>query len=759
MTPATPKKKAPPPAPQKQAGGGFKEWPVALGLLVALFVLFHHRLLFGMNYLWEDVIEQHYPNIVYTMGSLLKGEFPFWTPYVFGGMPYLADMQTGLFYPPNWLLFLLHTFTEPGGLVFIWFIMAHVLIFGAGVYFLSRSFGLSMAPALFTGVSLMFCGFISAHVIHIILLYVIAWFPYAFLFLKKALEKGGVKDLGLAALFFGISVLGGYAQYTLFSLIILGAYVLFHLYENRRAGAKALARPLLFFALFGVFSMGLAAVQLFSTLELSGESVRTAMTWEQSVAGSLSFSSLITFLAPKFHGAVSGLTGSTFRGNGMHLFWETALFMGVTPLIVLFTALPALVRRSRLFIFWMVLGLLALMTAFGSNGPLYWLVFKLPLFSQFRHPGRFAFIFSFCFIMASGLSLEYLLQEAGKQNLKVRTACLISGGILAVILLFALASFSGPDEAKQSVAFALLAVVLATCLVLLILKQGPKPINTAALILFAFIELFLFGHTFGCGQATGAQSYPPDPRLEAIRADCEKEPFRLQGRIFEGPGKGIRMFPHLNMGNVYQVPLVEGYNQLHLLRLSRFLHEVEPGREMDLFNVKFRAHPSGRGLYLAQPDSLCARFSLRSRLSPADSGGEAIRIINSPSFNPRLQAVVEGRPALAMDTTLLPDSLGSVRIVKYGAHEITLDVMARANALLFASEVAFPAWKAQVDGKTVPILKTNFLFRGLELTPGNHSVRFYYQSDAFRKGLAVSLACLLALGLLIVLPRFIRRPA
>ena len=197
------------------------------------------------------------------------------------------------------------------------------------------------------------------------------------------------------------------------------------------------------------------------------------------------------------------------------------------------------------------------------------------------------------------------------------------------------------------------------------------------------------------------------------------------------------------MGMVYEIPLVEGYNQLHLQRLSRFVHEVDPQKEMALLNVRYRAHPSGQGFIVALPDSFCARFSLRSTLITADSGGEAIQFINSPSFDPLRQAIIESKPSLVFDSSLLPEQLGTVRIRTYSANEITLFVQAAANALLFASEVWYPAWHAEVDGKKVPILRTNYLFRGVELTKGEHQVRFYYHSDAMRKGMWVTLISLL----------------
>jgi hypothetical protein len=749
---------------------------VALAVLALLFVVFYFRLLFGINYLWEDVIEQHYPNIVYTMHSLKNTGLPQWTPYVFGGMPYMADMQTGLFYPPNWILFLLHTFTAPGGIVFIWFILIHILIFGLGVFLLGRAFELSPNASLFTAATLMFCGFISTHIIHIILIYVITWFPYAFLFLKKAYEKGSIRHLGIASLFFGISILGGYAQYTLFCSTMLLVYTLFTAFERRSNGWKQPAGILFFFGLFMGLSAGLALVQFLPTMELSSESVRTKMTWEESVKGSLSLKGLITLLAPKFYGWVTGMaevdraTGRWVHGapywggQGMHLFWETAVFIGVLPVLLIAAAFPYL-YRNKIFLLFSIMGILALLTALGKNSPLYYLIFHLPGFKTFRHPGRFSFIFSFCTIFASGLSLNYLLGAAGqasadlKQGLKAAT---ITCAIICAILLLSLTTLGGLEEAKQSTAqlaafFGIFSAVAGLGLLYYLIRSKAGLLPVLGLIIFVFFELFMFGHKFGCGKVSGKEVYAENQGLEKIKTEMGKTPFRLQGRIFEGPGKGVRLFRQLNMGNVYHIPLVEGYNQLHLKRLSRFVHEVSPEKEMALFNVKYRPRTDGKGFFIAPPGGFCERFSLRSNVSYADSAGSAIGIINNPDFDPMQHAVVESRLNLHLDPALPPDGLGIVTIREMTSRTIELDIEARANALLFASEVWYPAWRARLDGKEVPVLRTNFLFRGIEIPRGRHKVNFYYQSKAFGLGKMLSLISLVVC--LILVFGFQRLPA
>ena len=57
----------------------------------------------------EDYVKLHAINRAYRVRSLLAGHLPLWNPHVGLGRPFLADVETAAFYPPN----LLYLFLEP----------------------------------------------------------------------------------------------------------------------------------------------------------------------------------------------------------------------------------------------------------------------------------------------------------------------------------------------------------------------------------------------------------------------------------------------------------------------------------------------------------------------------------------------------------------------------------------------------------------------------------------------------------------------
>src|SRR5712692_758391 len=72
-----------------------------LGLLVCAF----YAPQLAMGTVQWDGVDVHYSAQRYFADALHSGRLPFWTPYLFSGFPFLADVQVGAWYPLNWPFF------------------------------------------------------------------------------------------------------------------------------------------------------------------------------------------------------------------------------------------------------------------------------------------------------------------------------------------------------------------------------------------------------------------------------------------------------------------------------------------------------------------------------------------------------------------------------------------------------------------------------------------------------------------------------
>ena len=136
---------------------------------------------------------------------------------------------------------------------------------------------------------------------------------------------------------------------------------------------------------------------------------------------------------------------------------------------------------------------------------------------------------------------------------------------------------------------------------------------------------------------------------------------------------------------------------------------------------------------------------------PVTSGEQAWAAIHQPEFDPSREVVVEGGPVLNGTP-----SGGTLTVRRLDANDIELDATTSAPAYVVLSEVYYPGWRAEVDGRAAKILPANFAFRAVYLEPGAHRVRMFFLPASWTLGLAISAVTWCAL-LLVVVSR--RRPA
>jgi hypothetical protein len=79
-------------------------------------------------------------------------------------------------------------------------------------------------------------------------------------------------------------------------------------------------------------------------------------------------------------------------------------------------------------------------------------------------------------------------------------------------------------------------------------------------------------------------------------------------------------------------------------------------------------------------------------------------------------------------------SAAGVAIRSYRNTEVTVDVSARSSGFVVLNDVWHPWWFAFVDGHPVEILRANVIFRAVQVSAGEHQVRFEFRP--FRGALA-----------------------
>lgn len=128
-------------------------------------------------------------------------------------------------------------------------------------------------------------------------------------------------------------------------------------------------------------------------------------------------------------------------------------------------------------------------------------------------------------------------------------------------------------------------------------------------------------------------------------------------------------------------------------------------------------------------------------------GKEILDKIAAGAFDPRDVAFFMEDPKKTIEP---PQTGARAEVVRYGIQDLELKVTASGNNLLVLSETYYPVgWKAYIDGNPTEIYRVNYLFRGVIVPPGVHTLTMRFEPRGFYLGKNLSLAVnILVLGAL-----------
>ena len=127
----------------------------------------------------------------------------------------------------------------------------------------------------------------------------------------------------------------------------------------------------------------------------------------------------------------------------------------------------------------------------------------------------------------------------------------------------------------------------------------------------------------------------------------------------------------------------------------------------------------------------------------------ALDYLRSPRWQPARSAVVAPAPeARPLSDSAASTANDTVRILERAPERWRLASEAAGERLLVLTQAFFPGWRATLDGQPVPLVRVNYLFQGVYVPPGTHTIELLYQPRSVAVGLLVSLLALAAAAML-----------
>lgn len=726
---------------------------ILIGLAV---VIFFWPVISGQAWLPKgggDSVSFIYPMYRFAADSLRSGTIPFWNPYQYAGAPFVADNQSGLFYPFNLLLFALWPEFSYRGIELL--VIGHFFFAGAAMYgclrLLQPDNPLRRSAAVLGALAFMFSDVFVTHIGNVNLIAVAAWLPLAFIGLRRAVmaessrAKAGWAIGGGAAL--GFATLAGHGQITFLIALFLGIYTLYETVINRRL----MALPLL--GLLAVFAVALAGVSLFPAAETLQHTLRADFDFSRSTNYSLPLRAWPGLVAPDFFGRNASFWGDWLRVE-----------VGYGGVFTLLMAVTAIVfRPTRLTFFFVGAGLFFLILAFGPATPLYPLLTGISPAIPFQVPARFVLLLNFCLAVLAAIGLDTLL---GADRLSTRrsrvllatTAVIMAGFAIALTLRRADLIQVEPERADQMMRAVLVFVGFGAIGWLLLVagvrRSLPPLLLASAAIILLFADLYTLGRyveidwndpmTGFAAESSALQFLHTEPGIDRIDivAGAWQPNLPMIERLYAARG----VYNPLEQANYNVYMGAVGYRGSPLYNVLGIKYVIGGKKE-----------PPGDTSFIVPvlDDDPAVTVYLNTRALPRamvlfnstviEDHDDVFDAIHADEFDPGKTVVLESGRELLQDA-----GQSTIEVTRYDENQAAFVVSTDKPAYFFLSDVYHPDWRATVNGVPAPIEVANYTFRAIYLEPGRHLITMIFRPSGWIAGVVATSIALFTLIMVII---------
>ncbi|MCK4390725.1 MAG: hypothetical protein KAV83_10890 [Desulfobacterales bacterium] len=695
--------------------------------------------------------------------QLRHGVLALWNPHVFSGVPFFGGFQSALLYPLNVLYSIL-----PLSRAINISIALHVFLIGIFMYLWTSHRRLHPLASLLSSILLMFCGahFMQIQAGHLPHLCTMTWAPLVFLSIDGFFEKRSLGWCLLGMFAITMQILAGYPQHVFFTVVAAAIYSGLCIFKSKR-------RIIIVLGLLSMYAgaSALGAVQLFTGIQVAGESIRSCgLSYEFASRFSFPPENLLTLLAPGFFG-----NGITLPYWGRWYLWEMSLFVGVTGLFLAICG--SVYGKGSIRRFSVPMALLLLLLALGGYTPLFKILHTwVPGFDKFRGNSKFIFQASLFITMLAGIGLDYLIRY---RRIHRRTifAILIAGLIVGAVALCIRHSALGTDSmgwwgqsmravylenesyltekyykdpcfVQRAGLFASksLMVCAGTCLLLSLLlflsSFSYKMVYVIALV--AIVEIFIFGRA---SLATFNLSSIRVPEIEKILA---------------GHAGDYRIFnvANSNSAMITGTQDIWGYDSVVLRRYAEFMAFTQGyspdvatqyvdfsrfNRLYKMLRCRFAFIPEGGKIGIIEDKDVMPRLQLIQDYVVMQNRDQIFDMMEDASFDPRKKVILETYPD---PEPIVSEEKGIATVVDSSTDHLIIEADLPDHAILLITDAYSNGWLARAlpgsSQKEYKVMPANYVLRAIPLSKGHHRICVEYLPLAFQIGKWVSLSAVIA---------------
>lgn len=710
-----------------------------------------------------DVINEIYPWRYFSINELKNFRLPFWNPHNFSGNPQLANFQTAVFYPFNFLYFLL-----PFNLSWTLLIMLQPFLAGVFMYlFLKKGIGLKNLPSVIGGVSFGFSSYMSVWMEYGNIGSTLLWLPLILLFTKYYFQKTNVVNfLGITLSLFS-AFLAGYIQGVFYIYVITFLYYIF-LCLSKKGSFKEHKKNLLFLCSLFIPTL-LSSFQIIPTLDLFSQSTRGAYTLDQIEKNLSPLVNLITIFFPDFFGNPAT---RNYWLPGTYI--ERVMYSGSA---ILFFAIYSIFSKINILEkkFFLIISVISLVIATSFPFVKYFYLIPIPVISTTVASREFN-IFIFAVIILGAIGINHFLEN--KNSNKLFPPLYLIGLVIFIgFIILGVMQMGQVENLKISLRNMVLpGFLLILTIVAFYLKKLNNKLTLIILVTVVIVDLFYFFYKI--------TPFSPQELVYPQTAIMSYAKQNLGINRFWG--YGLAYIP-ANFQSVDGTFSPEGNDPLHISRYTELLAASKDGKlpqilprpdaniaggfgpddlktnlyrkkVLDILSVKYILHqqdlvdawytedlttfPSDqfKMIHKIYPWQIyenlnsLPRFFLNPKFILAKDKPEALSLFYSKDINLKETLILESEPNLSIDK----NSSGTAQLVSYKPDRVIINTSSSGNNLLFISDTYYPEWRVKIDGINSQLLIADYAFRAVAVPGGDHTIEFFYDPQGFKLGVALS---------------------
>jgi len=414
----------------------------------------------------------------------------------------------------------------------------------------------------------------------------------------------------------------------------------------------------------------------------------------------------------------------------------------------------------------------------------------LPGYNKFRVPSMIIIIPTILMIMMAGMSLQRIISATDKEDLwpAYKKGLMLTGGVVLLLLIIYFTSdykastdndilsqassqpqvleyvrsvLNAAKEDRQSIFFgslmrSLFLILAAAFMVWLRIKGKIKnTVLIAVLAVVSFFELIAVDTNY-LSEENYQDKEEYDSNFPSTAADARIKTDTSYYRVFDlrqGFSTltygALTAYHHKSIGGYHPAKL-SIYQDLIDHQLTRFNPQQLPSNVpvLNMLNTKYMIVPlQGGDSVMENTGNLGAAWFVKGIRKEADASSVMNALGN---LDVKDTAVLFAKDA-NISIGNAGDSAASIRLVRNDNDVITYTSSSTGNGFAVFSEVYYDrGWKAYIDDREVPIVRTNYVLRGIAIPAGNHNIRFEFKPAAFYTGEKIALAAGIVMMLLLL---------